>query len=109
MTDSPIPVPADPDDPIARGRAVGWTSVVMATATLFLFVFNAPALKNWSASLKPNDATVAAAGLAAAWAQAVGGAGLTTPRAVVHDAWARGRAITFPQTSGPSGADQPPH
>ena len=108
MSDSPIPVPADPDDPVARARAVRWTSVVMATAALFLLVFNAPALKNWSASLKPNDATVAAAGAAARWEEIVAGVGLTTPRAVVHDAWAKGRSLAFPQKSGPTGADQPP-
>ncbi len=108
MTDSPIPVPADPDDPIARARAVRWTALVLATAALFLFVFNAPALKNWSASLKPNDVTVAANGLAAQWEQSVGAIGLTTPRAIVHDAWASGRNLVFPQKSGPAGADQLP-
>ena len=108
MTDSPIPLPADPDDPVARMRAVRWTAVVMATASLFLFVFNAPALKNWSASLKPNEMTVAAAGVAAAWEETVANLGLTLPRAAVHDAWANGRNLTFPQKSGPTGADQPP-
>ena len=107
MTDSPIPVPDDPDDPIARARAVRWTSVVLATAALFLFVFNAPALKNWSASLRPNDATVAIANVAAAWEQLVAGAGLTTPRAIVHDAWAHGRNLGFPQRAA-GAADEPP-
>jgi hypothetical protein len=107
VSDSPIPLPADPDDPIALARALRWTSVVLTTAALFLFVFNAPALKNWSASLKPTDVTVALANLAAQWEQRVAGAGLTAPRAIVHDTWAKGRELTFPQKAGPTGADAP--
>jgi hypothetical protein len=108
VTDSPIPAPDDPDDPIARGRALRWTSTVIVSATLFLFVFNATALKNWAASLTPNDITVAAGNLAAGWQAMTAQVGLTAPRAIVHDAWANGRALTFPQTSGRTGADEPP-
>lgn len=108
MTDSPIPAPNDPDDPIARGRALRWTSTVIATAALFLFVFNATALKNWAASLTPNDVTVAAGNLAASWQAITAQVGLTAPRTVVHDAWANGRALSFPQKSGRTGADEPP-
>jgi len=107
MTDSPIPAPPDPDDPVARRRAVRWTSAVIATASLFLFVFNAGALKNWSASLKPNDVTVALAGVAADWEALIERAGLTTPRVFLHDAWAAARTLTFPQRSGRTGADEP--
>lgn len=108
MTDSPIPAPDDPNDQVARARALRWTSTVIATATLFLFVFNATALKNWAASLTPNDITVAAVNLAAGWQAMTAQVGLTAPRAVVHDAWANGRALTFPQPSGRTGADEPP-
>ncbi len=108
MTDSPIPAPDNPDDPIARSRALRWTSTVIATAALFLFLFNAAALKNWAASLTPNDVTVAATSLAADWQAMTAQVGLTAPRAVVHDAWAKGRALTFPQPSGRTGADEPP-
>jgi hypothetical protein len=108
VSDSPIPAPDNPDDPIARARAVRWTSTVIATATFFLFVFNATALRNWTASLKPNDVTVAATNLAAGWQTMTARIGLTTPRAIVHDAWAQGRAVIFPQKSGRTGADEPP-
>jgi hypothetical protein len=108
VTDSPIPAPDDPDDRIARARALRWTSTVIATAALFLFLFNAAALKNWAASLTPNDVTVAAESLAAEWQTMTARVGLTAPRTVVHDAWANGRALTFPQKSGRTGADEPP-
>jgi hypothetical protein len=108
VSDSPIPAPDDPNDPIARARAVRWTSTVIATATLFLFVFNAAALKNWAASLKPSDITLAAANLAAGWEAMTAKVGLTAPRAVIHQAWASGRAATFPQPSARTGADEPP-
>jgi hypothetical protein len=108
VTDSPIPAPDDPDDAIARTRALRWTSTVIATATLFLFVFNATALKNWAASLTPNDITVAAGNLAGGWQAMTAQFGLTAPRAIVHDAWANGRALAFPQPSSRTGADEPP-
>jgi hypothetical protein len=108
VTDSPIPPPDDPNDPIARARAVRWTSTVIASATFFLFVFNAAALKNWAASLNPTDITVAAGNLAADWQATTAKVGLTAPRTLVHDAWAKGRALTFPQPSGRTGADEPP-
>jgi hypothetical protein len=108
LSDSPIPAPRDPNDPIARARALRWTSTVIATATLFLFVFNAAALKNWTAALKPNDLTLAAANIAASWEAQTAEAHLTTPRAVVHNLWAEGRALTFPRKSGPAAADASP-
>jgi hypothetical protein len=108
LSDSPIPASADPDDQIALARALRWTSIVIGTAALVLLVFNATALKNWSASLNPNTATVAAAGVAAAWEDMTGRVGLTAPRAVVHDAWATGRGVIFPQKAGPAGADEAP-
>jgi hypothetical protein len=108
VSDSPIPAPDDPNDAIAQARALRWTSTVIATATIFLFVFNATALKNWAASLTPNDVTLVAANLAAGWEASTARIGLTAPRAVVHDAWAAGRALAFPQKTAPTGADEPP-
>ena len=109
MSDSPIPAPADPDDQLALARSLRWTTTVIGVAALVLVLFNATALKNWSASLNPNTVTVAAAGVAAGWEDLTGRIGLTAPRAVVHNAWAAGRSVTFPQKASPAGADEAPH
>ena len=108
MSDSPIPEPAESEHPVIEQRhALRWTSTVLATAALFLLVFNATALANWSAALNPTDLTVQVASVAAAWEADTAKFGLNQPRAIVHNAWANARAMTFGQ-HGRAGADEPP-
>ena len=105
MSDSPIP--EAPDDPIAQARALRWAATVIATAALFLLVFNATAIASWADGLKPSEASAQLAVVSSAWRDATARIGLTAPRGLVHDAWAKARAITW--NGQPRGdADDPP-
>jgi hypothetical protein len=108
VSESPIPTPDDPDDLVARGRAVRYAATVIAVASLFLLFFNATALRNWSASLTPTNVNVQMATIAGDWRDALAKFGLDTPRAAVHDAWAKARGLTFGHADTPGGADGPP-
>jgi hypothetical protein len=108
LSDTPIPAPEDPDDLVARGRAVRYAATVIGIAAIFLLVFNATALRNWSAALRPTDLNVQMAAVAGGWRDTLARFGLDAPRALIHDAWAKARALTFSHGEAPAGADGPP-
>jgi hypothetical protein len=107
LSESPIPELPDDADPAVQARAVRWAATVIAVAALFLLVFNATAIRSWAASLKPSEASAQFAVLAGQWEDATARFGLTQPRAVVHDLWAKQRALTW-NGSPRVGADDPP-
>jgi len=72
-------------DDVVAGRALRWTSRAILVATLFLLVFNARSLVTWSTTLPPNWATATIRDLANVWDKRMTEAGLSAPRAAIHD------------------------
>jgi hypothetical protein len=82
----------------AEGSAVGWAATAMATATVFLLIFNAASLKSWADGLEPGPATVAVRGAAVAWAARMQALGLSGPRDALHAGWKRAVSVRMDGT-----------
>ncbi|HEX4737019.1 MAG TPA: hypothetical protein VH331_05615 [Allosphingosinicella sp.] len=97
---SPVDLPA-PAVPLPH--PLRWTSEAIAVATLFLALFNAPAIRSWAYQLPPNDETARVVTAAEAWYDLVGRAGLNRPVEAMHAWWQSGRDARFgsPSTAGP--------
>ncbi|KQM66563.1 MULTISPECIES: hypothetical protein [unclassified Sphingomonas] len=89
---SPVLVPADPVDSV---RPWGWMTTIIATATLFLGLFNAHAIAAWFDELPPSPYTEPLRAPIAAWAATTARLGLDTPRAAVRSRWEAAQAARF--------------
>jgi hypothetical protein len=105
VTDSPIPEPADPTDRVAAARALAWSSMVIAVATAFLFLFNAASMRSWASSWPPSRASAELFGVTSAWEGETAKFGLTAPHAWMHDVWKKQQARTW---SAPDPGQRPP-
>ena len=94
---SPVLVPADPVDTVAPWR---WMTTVIASAGLFLALFNALAIAAWFDELPPSPHTEPLRAPIAAWAATTARWGLDTPRAAVRGRWEKAQAARF-------GSEQP--
>jgi hypothetical protein len=84
------PQEAPAPEPAAE-RPLRWTATVMATASLFLLVFNARALSSWMADndKAPTPVTLQARAVAEGWTAATSAVWLDRPHAAIHALWER--------------------
>jgi hypothetical protein len=87
----PSPVDLD-DDAAAGGRPLLWTSRVVATASLFLLLFNAGALRSWASDLPPGPATDPVVAAADRWHAATSMLGLDVPVETMRGWWQAAQA-----------------
>ena len=97
--ESPVDLPKEG----ARKRALGWITVTIFTASLFLLVTNAFALKEWVDEQPASPFQAKLAAWATEWQDATDALGLGTPRTAVHRAWREAEAARF---DGVPAADQ---
>ncbi len=101
---SPVQVPPDPVDAF---RPWTWMTGVIATATLFLAVFNAHAIGGWFDELPPSPLTEPLRRPIAQWAATTARLGLDAPRAAVRSRWEAAQAARFGgESPGENGAAQ---
>jgi hypothetical protein len=89
---SPVDLP-EPDQPLQRPLA--WTFTVIATAGLFLALFNAEAIRGWSYELKPTPTSQQVVGAAETWFDVTAAAGLEKPVATMRGWWKDVQAARF--------------
>lgn len=94
---SPVQVAPDPVDAVRPWR---WMTTIIATATLFLAVFNAHAIAAWFDELPPSPYTEPLRAPIAAWAAATARLGFDAPRTAVRSRWQAAQAARF-------GSEQP--
>ena len=80
-----------PDPPAPLPHPLRWTTEVIATATLFLLLFNAHALRGWSYQLTPSDYSARIVTVTEGWYDLVGKAGLNAPVEAMHARWQAAR------------------
>lgn len=88
-----------------------WTTLTIATASLFLLATNARSLRDWVDEQAPGPLQAQAAELAASWESLTTDAGLGTPRVVLKEGWKTAQAARFGKTgpdpeTGPGEPDQ---
>jgi len=91
----PEPAPGD-DEMAARDRR--WTSRIIAVATVFLLVFNAASIQNWSRQQPPGWVTATVQQLSDVWSAQLMQLGADQPRQTVRDAY---HALTEARFGGP--------
>ena len=89
---SPVDLPVPP---APLPHPLRWTSEAIATATLFLLLFNAHALRGWSYQLTPNDMSARVVTMAESWYDLAGRAGLNRPVEAMHARWQSAREARF--------------
>ena len=81
--------PPDEEGFAARDRR--WTSRVIVVATVFLLIFNAVSIQNWSRQQAPGWMTTTVRRLADVWAEQIAQLGADQPRQAVRDGYQAGR------------------
>ncbi|PXA99132.1 hypothetical protein DMC47_05000 [Nostoc sp. 3335mG] len=89
---SPVRIAADPIDAVRPWR---WMTGAIATATLFLAVFNAHAIGAWFDELPPSPLTEPLRTPIAWWVAGTQRLGLDAPRAAVRKRWEAAQAARF--------------
>ncbi len=89
---SPVDLPAVEGE---EESALGWASGVIAIAALFLLVFNAGALRDWTYDLEPGPVGQRAVGAAESWFGVTEAVGADRPVAVMHGWWEELKALEF--------------
>lgn len=89
---SPVLVPADPVDAVRPWR---WMTGTIATATLFLGVFNAHAIGAWFDELPPSPVTEPLRAPIASWVALTTRLGFDAPRTAVRKRWEAEQAARF--------------
>tara|TARA_R110002124_G_scaffold36955_4_gene118687 strand:- start:1091 stop:1651 length:561 start_codon:yes stop_codon:yes gene_type:complete len=88
--------PAPPlDDEGVAARDRRWTSRTLVLLTLFMLVFNAASIQNWSRQQAPGWLSTTVQGLADVWAGQVAQLGADQPRTAVRDAYEGARDQRF--------------
>jgi hypothetical protein len=82
-----------PHDEVEAARAKGWTTRAVLIAAALLALLNAHSLQTWAETLPPDWGGETARALADAWATRTEAAGLDRPRAAMHDAYERKKAL----------------
>jgi hypothetical protein len=95
--------PVDLPEPAAPLRhPLRWTSTTIATASLFLALFNAPAIRFWSYQLPPNAYSAPIVAGAEVWYDSAGRLGLNRPVETVHGWWRSLRERRFERQPSPA-------
>lgn len=88
--------PAPPlDDEGVAARDRRWTSRTLVFLTLFMLVFNAASLQNWSRQQAPSWMSSTVQQLADVWAEQVAQLGADQPRAAIRDTYETARDQRF--------------
>ncbi|NIJ06931.1 hypothetical protein FHS31_000513 [Sphingomonas vulcanisoli] len=90
-TPSPIDLPAEP----IWMPGLGWTSGVLALASLVLLACNAVSLRDWAESLTPGPNQARFAEITEQWADLTDRAGIGLARAWLHARWKAAEAARF--------------
>lgn len=77
------------------GTPLRWTTVVIATATFFLFLTNAVTIDGWAKELPPGPMAARLIGVTSGWVGITDRLGLGAPRAAVHSRWKEAEAARF--------------
>ena len=77
--------PPDEEGVAARDRR--WTSRIIVVATVFLLIFNAVSIQNWSRQQAPGWVTTTVHRLADVWAEQIAQLGADQPRQAVRDGY----------------------
>ena len=94
LADSLSPVDL-PDPPAPQPHGLKWASLVIAWASLVLFLLNAHAIRGWSYQLPPGAASAQVVNAAEAWFDTVDRAGLNRPVEAMHAWWQAAREARF--------------
>lgn len=97
--ESPVDLPGRS---VPQRHPLRWTTITIATASLFLLATNAFSIKGWVEDQPPGPVQVRAAALAERWEIITGKLGV--PREALHKVWKSAQAARF-ETDGPD-ADQ---
>lgn len=89
------PAPA-PDEEGVAARDRRWTSHVIMLVTLFLLVFNAVSIQNWSRQQTPGWVTTTVQQLADVWVAQIAQLGADQPRQGLRDGYDTLQALRFP-------------
>jgi len=80
-----------PDDEGVAARDRRWTSRIIVIAAVFLLIFNAVSIQNWSRQQAPGWVTTTVRRLADVWVEQIAQLGADRPREAVRDAYEAGR------------------
>ena len=89
------PAPA-PDEEGVAARDRRWTSRVIMLIAVFMLVFNAASIQNWSRQQAPGWVTTTVQQLADVWAAQIAQLGADQPRQVVRDSYEALHTLRFP-------------
>ena len=81
--------PPDEEGVAARDRR--WTSRIIVLATVFLLIFNAVSIQNWSRQQAPGWVTTTVRRMADVWAEQIAQLGADQPRQTVRDGYETAR------------------
>ncbi len=84
-----------PDDEGFAARDRRWTSRTIVVATVFLLIFNAVSIQNWSRQQAPGWMTTTVSRLADVWVEQIAQLGADQPRQVVRDAYHTAQEARF--------------
>jgi hypothetical protein len=97
-TPSPIDLPAEP----VGAPGLGWTTGVIAIASLLLLATNAVSLRDWANDLTPGPAQAQLAEATQGWLDFTEAVGVGKPRAWLHDQWKKAENARFGQEQPPA-------
>ena len=80
-----------PDEEGVAARERRWTSRIIVLATVFLLIFNAVSIQNWSRQQAPGWVTTTVRRLADVWAEQISQLGADQPRQAVRDGYEAAR------------------
>jgi len=83
-------------------RPLGWTTLTIFVASLFLLVTNAFSLKSWIDEQGASPLQAKLASWAAEWNDATASLGLGAPRAELHRLWKEAEGARFEAMSAPA-------
>ena len=101
-----FPPAPPPDEEGVAARDRRWTSRAIMIATVFLLVFNAASIQNWSRQQAPGWITATVQQLSDVWVAQIAQLGADQPRQAVRDGYQALRDARFPgQPAAETGGD----
>lgn len=88
---SPVDLPGEPFEP----EALGWAARIVATASLFLMLFNSGAIRGWADELPPAPLTEPVVAAAERWHGAASALGLDVPLEAMRRRWREAQDARF--------------
>jgi len=86
-----FPPGSPPDEEGVAARDRRWTSRIIVVATVFLLIFNAVSIQNWSRQQAPGWVTTTVRRLADVWAEQIAQLGADQPRQALRDGYEASR------------------